>query len=299
MDIKAGIALARKSLGILRADKVLSRYPLYGMAAYVGIALVMLMFISLYRVFENIEQGAGTTWGQQFGVFLIFIVFYIVNYIVSTYCNAALISATLIRLGGEEPELRDGYTLAAKRLPALIGYASLSATIGLVARFIAEFSARGKAKDNLAISVIGALVGTTVASAWNILTYLAIPVIVVEKLNLFASMRKSAEIFRQLMGEEAGGLGPVSVLAVLVAVFAAIPGCLLTTMGANSGSSFITTIGFLLLFILVGAVTLIGGAINSLLQASLYLAAVENNPGPYFNEADLLVAFGGSTAAAE
>jgi hypothetical protein len=40
----------------------------------------------------------------------------------------------------------------------------------------------------------------------------------------------------------------------------------------------------------------VGGAINSLLQASLYLAAVENKPGQFFDEADLLVAFGGSTA---
>jgi hypothetical protein len=295
MNMKEGIALARKALNLLRADPILSRYPLYTMAGYAVIALLMLMFISGYRVFDNLNDGRAITIGQQFGVLLIFIVFYILNYMVSTVANAALISAAIIRFGGEEPTIRDGFRLALKRLPALMGYAALSATIGLIARPIAEFSKNKK--DNIALDVVGAIVGTSVASAWNILTYLALPVIVVERLNLFASMRRSADLFRQLIGDEASGLGPVSILAVLVAVGAAIPGCLLTTIGAAMGSGFIATLGFLLLFLLAGFVTLMGGAVNSLLQASLYLSAVENQTGTFFDEADLLVAFGGAQAA--
>jgi hypothetical protein len=177
----------------------------------------------------------------------------------------------------------------------LIGYAALSSTLGIPGRIIAEVS-RNRDKDNIAMAVVGTLVGTSIATTWHILTYLAIPVIVVERLNLFSSMRRSAEIFRQLMGDDVGGLGPVSVLIVFGALLAAIPGCLLTYLGATSASVFMTTIGFLLLFLLVGFITVVGGAINSLLQASLYLAAVENKPGQFFDEADLLVAFGGSTA---
>ena len=44
----------------------------------------------------------------------------------------------MIRLDGGDPTVRDGFRLAFARLPAILGYAAISATVGMILRAIAE-----------------------------------------------------------------------------------------------------------------------------------------------------------------
>lgn len=274
--ISNGIALARKYFQILRNDKVLIRYPLTSMIGYGVVALVLLIIISGFRVFETVPTGAPLSFGQQLGIFLTLVAFYILNYMLSTFSSASLIGAIFLRVGGEEVTVADGYRLAVQRLPFLIGYAGLSATIGVVARAVNQFS---RGKNTVAQGVINALLGSTIATAWNIISYLVIPVLLVENQGLFASMRRSAELFREAFNANANQRSSLGIVLVISAFLGALPGYLLAALGAASANSFLMIVGYILLFLAVGFITLMGGAINGILQASLYLYAVEGSTG--------------------
>jgi hypothetical protein len=64
--------------------------------------------------------------------------FYLAQYTVIFFFNSALVGAALIRLDGGTPTISDGLAIAGKRMGAILGYAVLAATVGVVLNFINE-----------------------------------------------------------------------------------------------------------------------------------------------------------------
>ena len=95
--------------------------------------------------------------------------FYVVQYFVIFFCNTALVGAALIRLRGGDPTVADGFRIAGvahRRHPRL---RVIAATVGMILRAISERS-----------GFIGKLVVGLVGLAWNLATFLVVPVLVVE-----------------------------------------------------------------------------------------------------------------------
>jgi hypothetical protein len=287
------IPLSRKCWNIIRADPVLFRYPFLGLIGSLIVALVMLMLLSGLRIFINITEGIPLTFGQLFGIFLIFIVFYVMNYIFSTYSNAAFISAVFFRVGGEEVTNTTGFQVAFTRVPFLVGYGALSSTIGVVARILAP---RGQRKT-LPSSVIGSLVGTEIADNWNVIVYLALPVLLAETDGLFKSMKRSAALLKKTFGEEVQGQSGFGFLFGLAALASALPGGVLVFFGMAGRSSELAIFGFIVIFLAVSLVTLLAGAINGVFGTSLYLYCSEGEPGPYLLPEELRSVFEKQTVA--
>lgn len=290
----AAIALSRKAFGAVFANQGLRTIIGIMAGVYLILALFMLILISGLRVFINIEGGMALTFGQQFGILLILLMFYIVNYLASSMSNVAVCGAALIALaddgsGGAAPQqlMRAGFRLAVLRSPVIIGYAALSASLGILARVGLRFSPRGRS-ENLAVSVIGSLVGTAVATTWDIIPFLIFPVIVTERRGLFNSMRESAQIFSDSMGDHpSAGSSQFIGLVVLVALLAIIPGCLLVSLSMALRSTFLSALGFIGIFMLIGVFTLLAGAANAFASACLYRYIRSDSPGPVFTGDEL------------
>ncbi len=97
------------------------------------------------------------------------------------FCNTALVGAALIRLRGGDPTVADGFRIAASRVGPILGYAFIAATVGMVLRAISERS-----------GFLGRLVVSLVGFAWNLATFLAVPVLVVEDVGPIEAVQRSA-----------------------------------------------------------------------------------------------------------
>ncbi len=64
--------------------------------------------------------------------FVVAFLFYLVQYVVIFYANTALVGAAMIRLNGGDPTVRDGFRIANSRFGAIIGYALIAATVGMI-----------------------------------------------------------------------------------------------------------------------------------------------------------------------
>ena len=97
------------------------------------------------------------------------------------FCNTALVGAALIRLRGGDPTVADGFRIAASRVGPILGYALIAATVGMVLRAISERS-----------GFLGRLVVSLVGFAWNLATFLVVPVLVVEDVGPIEAVQRSA-----------------------------------------------------------------------------------------------------------
>ena len=124
--------LVKASWAVLRTDKELIVFPIL---AFIGSILVMITFIvpmALARLFDGLSDGGGQT-----GLYVFSFLFYLVQYTVVIFANSALVGAATIRLKGGDPTVGDGIRIASSHFGAIVGYALISATVGMILRAIA------------------------------------------------------------------------------------------------------------------------------------------------------------------
>src|SRR5262249_58757603 len=123
--------------------------------------------------------------------------YYFCTSFVIVFFNAALIGCALLKFAGQPATLGDGLRAAGSRLPQIAAWALVSATVGVILKAIEN--ANQKAGE-----IISAVLGT----AWSILTFFVVPVLVVEKVGPFQAVARSVSILRKAWGEALfGGIG--------------------------------------------------------------------------------------------
>src|SRR5512143_450178 len=119
--------LAKGSFRVLRADKELLIFPLL---SFVALVIVMISFAVPFVILGGITDAQN---GQVNVVsYVLAFVFYVVSYTVTFFFQSALVGAALIRLDGGDPSVGDGLRIAVSRLPQIIGYALIAATVGMI-----------------------------------------------------------------------------------------------------------------------------------------------------------------------
>ncbi len=178
-------ALIKASAAVLRADKELIVFPII---SAIGVLIVTLTFafpMMLAGMFDSLLKGKS----QVFG-FIVGFVFYVVQYTVIIFANSALVGAAMIRLRGGDPTVGDGFRIAMKHIGSILLYALISATVGTILRWISERS-----------KMLGRIVASLVGMAWNLATYLVVPVLVVEGVDPMTAIKRSASLLKQSWGE--------------------------------------------------------------------------------------------------
>jgi hypothetical protein len=107
------------------------------------------------------------------------------------FFNCALAACAQAYFAGEEPTLGYGLSRAAARFVPILGWALLSATIGLVLNIIER---RASWAVKLATWIFG--------FAWGMTTYLVVPVLIAEDRGAFGSVRRSAQLVRETWGDQ-------------------------------------------------------------------------------------------------
>ena len=211
-------ALARSSWQVLREDKKLVLFPvLSGLACLLVLISFAVPFAAQPWLFNDLQDRA------PWALWVVAFAFYFVNYFFIVFFNAALVSCALMRFNGGEPTLGDGLRAASLRLPQILLWALVSATVGVLLKAVENVHEKAGA-------ILSALLGT----AWTVVTYFVVPVLVVEKAGPFAAIGRSTAILKKTWGESLVGhfgLGLITLLLALPGLLLLIGGVLLLATG--------------------------------------------------------------------
>ena len=230
--------LYKESFNVLSADVEILLFPV--MSAVGAIAVAVSFFIPLYRLgtFQAIHSGAAK-WDDYATLF----VWYYCNFFVVIFFNAALVACANIRLSGGDPTVGSGLRIAAARLHRILAWAFIATTVGVVLQ-----SLRNRR------SLLGGLLGSALGLGWTLITYLMVPVIVVEDLNMTNSIHRSAELFRKNWGEQVAGSFGFGLLNLLLLLPGLALGALLWQVDRAAGV-ILGVVYALILAVVTSAVT--------------------------------------------
>jgi len=196
--------------------------------------------------------------------------FYLVQYSVIFFFNAALVGAALIRLDGGDPTIGDGLAIASKRMPSILGYAAIAATVGMVLRFIAE---RGGLLGRIATGLVGI--------AWTLTTYLTVPILVTKDVGPVDAIKESVAIFKRTWGEQVvGNFGMGAAVFLMAMSWTVVSVGILAVMGSlGSFAVALPAIGL----VVSGYVflALFASALNGIYTAALYRYAMTGEAGVF------------------
>ncbi|MBI5877749.1 MAG: hypothetical protein HZB53_08870 [Chloroflexi bacterium] len=260
--------LVKASARVLAADKELLVFPILSAIASV---LVMATF-SVPTFLAGIFDAATTGGGVPIVGYVIGFLYYVVQYFVVIYCNSALVGAALIRLRGGDPTVGDGLRIANKHLSAILGYAVISATVGMILRAL---SGRNNSLGRIVASLIG--------MAWGLATFLAVPILVNEEVGPIDAIKRSVTYLKKTWGEQVAGnlgIGAVTGLVFFFVIMLMILLIMLAVM-AESTALIIGT-GAVFAVILV-ALALVSSALSSIYTAAVYRYAAEGEASGFFD----------------
>jgi len=252
---------------VLQADKELLVFPVVSMIAVITVMATFAVPMFLAGIFDRGVALGGTL--PLAGILLGF-GFYAVQYTIIFYCNSALVGAAMIRLKGGDPTIGDGFRIANEHFASIVGYALLSATVGIILRNIAQ---RG---------IIGRIVASLFGLAWNIATFLAVPVLVVEGVGPIEAVKRSTQLLKKTWGEQlVGNLGIGAVFTlVFLAGFGVFGGALALAITTKSTPLILGVVATCVLTALL--LSLVGSALSAIYTAAVYRYATEGDAGAMF-----------------
>ncbi len=270
--------LVKASWAVLQQDKELLIFPIVSFLGSIVVLITFAVPMIAAGVFDSMASRGSDGIGF-FGVVVGFL-FYLVMYTVVIFSNTALVGAAMIRLDGGNPTLADGFRIARERLGIIVAYAAISATVGMILRAISE---RG--------GIIGQIASSILGFAWSVLTFLVIPVLVMEKVGPVDAIKRSGELLKQTWGEQLAanfGMGAVFGLATLGIV---ILGMVLIFAFAAVDAGVLVAIAVIAMILAIIALSLVGSALGGIYQAALYRYATSGTVDSHFSPDTIQGAF--------
>jgi len=261
--------LARASWEVLKADKELIALPVISLAASLVAAasfLVPMMWVGRSEMDQN------PTW------MLLVLAFagYLVLAYITIFFNAALVYAANQRLEGGDPTVGSALRGAAARAGRLLPWALLSATVSALLRAAEE---RGGAIGRVGAGIAGL--------AWGLVTFLVIPVLVMEDLRVGDALKRSAALFKGTWGENVAarvGFGLLGFLLFLPGI-AAIAGAV--ALGGDTPNIPLIALGVVWMVLALMSVS----ALSGIFQTALYRYAAGLTSTGAFADQELRAAF--------
>ncbi|MDX2140578.1 MAG: DUF6159 family protein [Chloroflexota bacterium] len=263
--------LVKASWRVLQSDKELIVFPII---SFIGAIIVTLLFalpffgVGIAQATNRLGDDGGVT---VIGYIILFL-FYIVLYAVIFFCNTALVGAAMIRMNGGDPTVSDGFAIASKKLNHIIAYAIISATVGTILRAISE---RG--------GIIGQIASGIFGMAWNVVTFLVVPVLVIEDVGPVDAIKRSGSLLKKTWGEQLiGGLGLGAVFGLLwvVLIFVFMALFIAAAMAESFALMVLVGIVAVLTFITLGMVS---SALEGIYQAAVYRYAMGDDVSGFYD----------------
>ena len=270
-----GWKLAKTSLQVIESEKTLLLFPVLSTIALISVCATFLG--GGYFIFgDQLLVAADTIEGNSSEInplaYVLAFAYYFVTYFIIIFFNSALVHCAVQVLNGEKTSLSEGMEYATSKLNKILLWTSIAATVGLVLKALQS--------NNRVGQFVAAIVGT----AWSILTFFVVPVLLYEDKDVFGSIKQSGRIMREKWGESLGanfGFGIITFLVGVAIVFFSI-------MLAQVNIILAIVVGVILFLIL----STVMSAAETIFLAAIY-QRVNDRPTGTFNENILDDAFVG------
>jgi hypothetical protein len=179
-------------------------------------------------------------------------------------------------MNGQNPTLGDGFRICFARMPLIVGWAVIAATVGLILRIIEDKNRR-----------IGRFIAGLLGMAWTAVSFLVLPILVIEKKDPFSALKESTVMLKKTWGEQL--MCNFSFGLIFFLLF--IPGIALAALGIFIGASTgntvfaVACIGVAVIYFI--ALSLIQSALQVIFQTALYYYAKHKTAPAGFDAATL------------
>jgi hypothetical protein len=272
-------SLMGDSWELLKQDKELLLFPLIsGICCIIVVASFAIPMI----VNESYMPPAADETGQvetadQVAYYAKLFLFYFCNYLVIIFFNSAIVGCVAMRMQGNNPTIADGFRIAFSRMPLIVGWALIAATVGLILRIIEDKNEK-----------IGRFIAGLLGIAWTMVSFLVLPVMVIEKKDPFAALKESTAMLKRTWGQQI--IGNFSFGLVFFLLF--LPGIVVVVLGVMSQNPAVMITCIILAVVYFIVLSLIQSTLQVIFQTALYYYAKDGTAPAGFDTATLGGAIG-------
>jgi len=262
--MRRGWQLSKKSWGLLRENRDLLRFPLYGAAATI-VCAVIVVGPGLYLI----DDGDVLLGGP-----LAVIGFYLLA-LIGFYFSVGLAATADMIFHGRQASVSDGLAVSRSRFSQIAGWAALSTAVGLV---LSALENQG--------GVLGQVFSRLLAIGWSLITFLAAPVVALEGTGPFETLKRSGGLFKSRFGEQVTGN---IAIGGAVFLFGILPSMLLIAAGVLvwATASFVGALLVILGVIGFAISVLISSALSGIFGVALYRYALDGEAVGGFTQDEL------------
>ena len=197
--IRQGWGLTKKSWALLREHRELFRFPVYGTLASLPPIATVIAGIVLLDLQDYVV-----------GAILVVVGLYLAS-LIGLYFSVGLAATADAIFHGREATVGYGLAAARSRFGSIAGWAAVATAVSLVVAAIQYFGEIGEQ-----------LVASLLNGAWDLITFLAVPVIAFEGPGAFATLKRSAHLFKERWGAQITGNVAIGGIVFLVGFLPAL-----------------------------------------------------------------------------
>jgi hypothetical protein len=254
--------LVKASATVLREQRQLLLFPIISGFAVIFIAATFIIPLLISGGLIH-ERGGFASLG-----YAVTFLAYVVNYFVVFYFNTALVACVMLHYEGRTPTLSDGFAAANGRFGAILGYAVISATVGVLLRAIQE-----------RVPFVGRIVVALIGAGWTIASFLVVPVLVVRNTGPLDAIRESATLVKRTWGENLIGNASIGLAFGIINMAIVVVGALATAVLSTMNLVVLVIPVIILTVLAVLAAMVIHTALSGIYAASLYRFATATGDG--------------------
>lgn len=187
--ITRSIQLFKITWQVLMNDTRMLVFPL--LSALCAILLLVPLILSVLATWAHASSSSATSNNDMLYSFLLALGYYLCVLTLSTYFNAALVYFANRALAGQTVSIGESFSVISKRLPLIVAWALVSATVGALLRLLAQ-------SHNLVADIIELILGL----AWGLISFLALPILVLENKNPFTALKEAVHLVKNAWGEQ-------------------------------------------------------------------------------------------------
>ncbi len=266
--------LAKVSWTVLKKDRELLWMPVLSFlasAVVIGVAIA-LTFLTLST--ESTHDQ--TTMEFNPAMVVVYLLAAMVLGIIAVFFNGALVAGAHERLTGGDPTVRSAIGRAFARIGGLVPWAIITTTVGLILQALRDRA-----------GWLGRIVTSLLEMAWEVVTFLTVPAIVIDDLGAIAGLKQSASLLRRTWGENIAARVGFGLLGFVLI----IPAAIVAGLFIASGWTVLMVVGVIAGAAWVAVVMVVLTALNAIFQTALYLYATTGTAPSGFEQAPLAETF--------
>ena len=272
--IRNTFELAKLSWGVLKKDRELLAIPVLSFLVSAAL-LIPLAFLALATA--SPDSGGSEENTAEPVMLLLMLVAALGLSVIGVFFNGAMVAGAHERLSGGDPTVGSAIRRAFSRIPGLVPWAILTATVGLILRALSERA-----------GFLGRFVIDMVGLAWEVATFLVVPAIIIDDKGAWDGVKTSGELLKATWGENLaarvgfGLLGFVAILPVVLVGF---------VLGFFGEAGFAFAVAVVIGVAWVALVVVVMTALNAVFQTALYLYATSGRAPSGFEGSSISQSF--------